>query len=150
LLIVAAEPTGDPLLVWRAAEQLGVDESAAAAVEAQALLDFGARVVFPHPLVRSAIYRAASAEDRREVHRALAQATDAAVDPDRHAWHRAQATARPDEDVAAELELSAGRAAARGGVAAAAAFMERSAELTVDPASRARRALVAAENKRHR
>jgi DNA-binding CsgD family transcriptional regulator len=148
LLIVAAEPTGDPLLVWRAAEQLGVDESAAAAVEAEALLDFGARVVFPHPLVRSAIYRAASAEDRREVHRALAQATDAAVDPDRHAWHRAQATARPDEDVAAELELSAGRAAARGGVAAAAAFMERSAELTVDPASRARRALVAAENKR--
>lgn len=103
---------------------------------------------FPHPLVRSAIYRAASAEDRREAHRALAQATDAAVDPDRHAWHRAQATARPDEDVAAELELSAGRAAARGGVAAAAAFMERSAELTVDPASRARRALVAAENKR--
>ena len=112
------------------------------------MLDFGARVVFPHPLVRSAIYRAASAEDRREAHRALAQATDAAVDPDRHAWHRAQATARPDEDVAAELELSAGRAAARGGVAAAAAFMERSAELTVDPASRARRALVAAENKR--
>jgi hypothetical protein len=104
-------------------------------------------VVFPHPLVRSAIYRAASAEDRREAHRALAQATDAAVDPDRHAWHRAQATARPDEDVASELELSAGRADARGGVAAAAAFMERSVELTVDPVSRARRALVAAEHK---
>jgi len=147
LLIAAAEPTGDPSLVWRAAEKLGVDESAAAAVEAEGLLEFGARVVFSHPLVRSAIYRAASAEDRRDAHRALAQATDAAIDPDRHAWHRAQSTARPDEDVAAELELSAGRAEARGGVAAAAAFMERSAELTVDPASRARRALVAAEGK---
>jgi len=128
LLIAAAEPTGDPLLVWRAAEQLGVDESAAAAVEAEGLLDFGARVVFPHPLVRSVVYRAASAEHRREAHRALAQATDAAVDPDRHAWHRAQATARPDDDVAAELE--------------------RSADLSVDPAARARRALVAAEGKR--
>jgi DNA-binding CsgD family transcriptional regulator len=148
LLIAAAEPTGDPMLVWRAAEQLGLDESAAAPIEAEGLLDFGARLVFSHPLVRSAIYRAASAEDRREAHRALAVATDAAIDPDRHAWHRAQATARPDEDVAAELELSAGRASARGGVAAAAAFMERSAELSVDPASRARRALVAAEDKR--
>jgi DNA-binding CsgD family transcriptional regulator len=148
VLVAAAEPTGDPLLVWRAAELLGVDESAAAAVEAEGLLDFSPRVVFPHPLVRSAIYRSASAEARRDAHRALAQATDAAVDPDRHAWHRAQATARPDEDVAAELELSAGRAEARGGVAAAAAFMERAAELSVDPASRARRALVAAEDKR--
>ncbi|MCU1459850.1 MAG: ATP-dependent transcriptional regulator, MalT-like, LuxR family, partial [Actinomycetia bacterium] len=148
LLIAAAEPTGDPLLVWRASEQLGVDASAAAVVEAEGLLDFGARVVFPHPLVRSAVYQAASPEDRRDAHRALALATDAGVDPDRHAWHRAQATARPDEEVAAELELSAGRAEARGGLTAAAAFMERAAELSVDPASRARRALVAAEDKR--
>jgi DNA-binding CsgD family transcriptional regulator len=148
LLIAAAEPTGDPLLVWRAAEQFGIGESAAAAVEAEGLLEFGTLVVFRHPLVRSAIYRAASAEERRDAHRALAQATDPAVDPDRHAWHRAQATARPDESVAAELERSAGRAEARGGLAAAAAFMERSAELTLDPAARVRRALVAAEDKR--
>jgi DNA-binding CsgD family transcriptional regulator len=148
LLVAAAEPTGDPSIVWRAAEQLGVDESAAAAVEEADLLDFGGRVVFSHPLVRSAVYRAATAEERREAHRALAEATDAAIDPDRHAWHRAQATARPDEDVAAELELSAGRATARGGLAAAAAFMERSAELSAAPAARARRALVAAEDKR--
>ena len=116
VLIAAAEPTGDPMLVWRAAEQLGVDESAASAVEAEGLLDLGARLVFRHPLVRSAIYRAASPEERREAHRALAQATDTAVDPDRHAWHRAQATARPDEDIAAELERSAGTSGRRGAV----------------------------------
>ncbi|MEA2532531.1 MAG: hypothetical protein QOJ93_342 [Actinomycetota bacterium] len=148
LLVAAAEPTGDPVLVWRAAEELGVDDSAAAAVEAEGLLDLSPRVVFRHPLVRSAIYGAASPEERREAHRALSEATDAAVDPDRRAWHRAQATSRPDDEVAADLELSAGRAQARGGVAAAAAFMERSAELTVDPARRAGRALVAAEAKR--
>jgi len=148
LLVAAAEATGDPVLVWRAAELLGVDESAAAAAEAEGFLDVGASVVFRHPLVRSAVYGAASPHERREVHRALAEATDAAVDPDRRAWHRAQAAARPDDDVAAELERSAGRAHARGGFAAAAAFMERSAELTVDPALRAHRALMAAEAKR--
>jgi len=141
LLVAAAEPTGDPVLVWRAAEQLGVDDSAAAAVEAEGLLELNPRVVFRHPLVRSAIYGAASPEERREAHRALAEATDAAVDPDRRAWHRAQATSRPDDEVAADLEVSAGRAQARGGLAAAAAFMERSAELTVDPARRAGRAI---------
>lgn len=148
LLVAAAEPTGDPVLVWRAAEQLGVDDSAAAAVEAEGLLELSTRVVFRHPLVRSAIYHAASPDERRQVHRALAEATDAAVDPDRRAWHRSQATSRPDDEVAADLELSAGRAQARGGFAAAAAFMQRSAELTVDPARRAGRALVAAEAKR--
>ncbi|MDQ1567751.1 MAG: hypothetical protein QOF96_2631, partial [Actinomycetota bacterium] len=148
LLVAAAEPTGDPVLVWRAAERLGVDDSAAAAVEAEGLLDLNPRVVFRHPLVRSAVYGAASPKDRRGAHRALAEATDAAVDPDRRAWHRAQASARPNDEVAADLELSAGRAQARGGVAAAAAFMERSAELTVDRSLRAGRALVAAEAKR--
>src|SRR6476469_8272571 len=148
LLVAAAEATGDPVLVWRAAELLGVDESAAAAAEAEGFLDVGASVVFRHPLVRSAVYGAASPHERREVHRALAQATDAAVDPDRRAWHRAQAAARPDDDVAAELERSAGRAHARGGFAAAAAFMERAVELTLDPAHRARRALAAAQFKR--
>jgi DNA-binding CsgD family transcriptional regulator len=148
LLVAAAEPTGDPALTWRAAELLGIADSAAVSVEAEGLLDLHAGMMFRHPLVRSAVYGAASPPDRREVHQALADATDPAVDPDRRAWHRAQATWRPDEDVAMELEVSAGRAQARGGFAASAAFMERSAELTVDPARRACRALVAAEAKR--
>ncbi len=148
LLVAAADPTGDAVLVWRAAGLLGIADSAAEAAEVEGLVDFTAGVAFRHPLVRSAVYGAASAQERRQTHRALAEATDPAVDPDRRAWHRAQATSRPDEDVAADLELSAGRAQARGGFAAAAAFMERSTELTVDPARRAGRALVAAEAKR--
>jgi DNA-binding CsgD family transcriptional regulator len=147
LLVAAADPTGDPVLVRRAAERLGIADSAADPVQAEGLLDLRAGVVFRHPLVRSAVYGAASAQDRRQAHQALAEATDPAVDPDRQAWHRAQATDRPDEDVASELELSAGRAQGRGGFAAAAAFMERSAEMTVDPARRASRAIVAAEAK---
>jgi DNA-binding CsgD family transcriptional regulator len=110
-------------------------------------VEFSARVTFRHPLVRSAIYRAASPQERREVHRALAQASDPEVDPDRKAWHLAHATAGPDEDVAGELERSAGRAQARGGLAASAAFLERSAALTPEPARRAPRALAAAHAK---
>lgn len=145
LVVAAAEPTGDPALVFRAAEYIGIDDSAATTAEAEALLELTPRVVFRHPLVRSAIYGAASSEERRRAHRALAEATDATVDPDRRAWHRAQAASKPDDEVASELEFRAGRAQARGGFAASAAFMERSAELTTDKSQRASRALVAAE-----
>src|SRR5215468_1221476 len=132
LLVAAAEPVGEPLLMWQAARQLGIGPQAAAAAEAAGLLTIGERVTFRHPLVRSAVYRAASPQERRSAHRALADATDPGVDPDRHAWHRARAILEPDERVAAELERSAGRAQARGGMAAAAAFLERSAALTPD------------------
>src|SRR6202035_1037112 len=144
LLVAAADPVGDPALVWRAAQQLGIPESVAETVEAEGLLELGARVVFRHPLVRSAVYRAAGLEERRAVHRALSEATGPGIDPDRRAWHRAQATSMPDEDVAAELERSAGRAQARGGLAAVAAFLGRAAALTPDPTDRAQRLLAAA------
>ena len=147
LLVAAAEPVGEPLLMWRAARQLGIGADAAAPAEAAGLLTIGERVTFRHPLVRSAVYRAAPSEDRRAVHQALADATDPGADPDRHAWHHAQATLEPDEQVAAELERSAGRAQARGGMAAAAAFLERSAELTPEPGRRAERTLAAAQAK---
>ena len=148
LLVAAADPVGDPALVWRAAQQLGIPESAAETVEAEGLLELGGRVVFRHPLVRSAVYRAARLNERRDVHRALAEATDPEIDPDRRAWHRAQAASMPDEDVAAELERSAGRAQARGGLAAVAAFLERAAALTPESAHRAQRLLAAAGAKR--
>ena len=148
LLVAAADPVGDPALVWRAAQQLGIPESVAETVEAEGLLDLGARVVFRHPLVRSAVYRAAGLKERRAVHRALAKATDPEIDPDRRAWHRAQAAAMPDEDVAAELERSAGRAQARGGFSAVAAFLDRAAALTPEPTQRAQRLLAAAGAKR--
>jgi DNA-binding CsgD family transcriptional regulator len=144
LLAAAAEPLGDPVLLWRAAAQLGIGVAAAGPASSGGLLEMGTRVRFPHPLLRSAIYWAASAEQRRTVHRALAEATDVDGDPDRRAWHRAQAAALPDEDIAAELVRSANRAQARGGPAAAAAVLERAAELTPDPARRAERALTAA------
>jgi hypothetical protein len=147
LLVAAADPTGDLALVWRAAQQLGIPESAAHTAEADGLLALGGGVVFRHPLVRSAVYRASEADDRSAVHRALAEATDPDIDPDRRAWHRAQAVTLPDEGVAADLEHSAARAQARGGFAAAAAFLERSSALTLDPARRAGRALAAAEAK---
>jgi DNA-binding CsgD family transcriptional regulator len=148
LLVAAAEPTGDPALVWRAAQRLGVDESAGAEVEADGLLEMCPQVIFRHPLVRSAVYEAATAAERRDVHRALADATEAGFDPDRRAWHLAQAAWHPDDQVAKALEASADRAQARGGIAAAAAFLERAAELTVDSKHRVARMLAAAEAKR--
>jgi DNA-binding CsgD family transcriptional regulator len=147
LLVAAAEPVGDPVLVWRAAGRLGIAVQAAA--DTDGLLTIAARVTFRHPLVRSAVYRAASPEERQTVHRALADATDPEVDPDRRAWHLAQATPGFDEDVASELERSASRAQARGGLSAAAAFLERATTLTLDPVRRAERALAAAEAKYH-
>src|SRR3954447_3468836 len=145
LLLGAAEPTGDPMLLWQAAAVLGLPIEAAAPAEAADLIAVGTRVTFCHPLLRSAIYRAASADRRRNAHRALAEAIDAECDPDRRAWHRAHAALAPDEEVALELELSADRAQARGGIAAAAAFLQRAVALTLDPARRAERALVAAQ-----
>jgi DNA-binding CsgD family transcriptional regulator len=144
LLVAAADPVGDTALLWRAAQHLGIPESVAETVEAEGLLELGARVAFRHPLVRSAVYRAAGVKERHAVHRALAEATDPETDPDRRAWHRAQAASMPDEDVAAELERSAGRAQARGGLAAVAAFLERAAALTPESMHRAQRLLAAA------
>ncbi|MGI5285434.1 ATP-binding protein [Nonomuraea polychroma] len=145
LLIAAAEPTGDPALVWPAAERLGAIPETGLENGTDGLLVFGARVIFRHPLVRSAVYGSAREEDRRAVHLALAEVTDATTDPDRRAWHLASAAAGPDEAVAAELERSAGRAQARGGLAATAAFLQRSLALTTDTSRRAERALSAAD-----
>jgi DNA-binding CsgD family transcriptional regulator/tetratricopeptide (TPR) repeat protein len=145
LLVASAEPVGDPLLLWRACERLWIQPAAAEAAVAEGLVAIGHRVTFRHPLVRSAVYRAAAAEDRRAAHLALAEATDRESDPDRRAWHLASAAAGPDEQVALELVSSAGRAQARGGLAAAAAFLQRAVALTRDPASRAERALAAGQ-----
>ena len=144
-LAAAAEPLGDLVLLHRAAVTLGLDMAAAGPAVDAGLLEVDRRVEFAHPLVRSAIYRSATAVDRHRVHRALAEATDAETDADRRAWHRARATPGPGEEVADELERSAGRAQARGGLAAAAAFLQRAVALTVDPTRRAQRALAAAE-----
>jgi DNA-binding CsgD family transcriptional regulator len=144
LLVAAAEPVGDVSLLWRAAERLGIRGDAGKPGEEAALIDLGIRVRFRHPLARSAAYRAAHFRDRQDVHRALAEAIDGDIDPDRRAWHRAQAASGPDEAVADELERSADRAQARGGTAAAAAFLAHAAQLTPDPAERGRRALAAA------
>jgi DNA-binding CsgD family transcriptional regulator len=146
VLTAAAEPLGDPVVLHRAAETLGMSMAATDAAVDAGLLKIGdRRVEFAHPLVRSAAYRSAGTGDRHRVHQALAEATDAETEPDRRAWHHAQATPGPDEEVAAELERSASRAQSRGGVAAAAAFLQRAVALTVDPARRAERALAAAQ-----
>jgi DNA-binding CsgD family transcriptional regulator len=147
LLTAAAEPIGDVQLLLRAAERLGIGLNAAAPAEAAGLIELGTRVRFRHPLVRSAAYRSARVTQRLEVHRALAEVTDPVADPDRRAWHRAHAANGPDETVADELERSAERAQGRGGIAAAAGFLERAAALTPDPARRAARALAAAQAK---
>jgi DNA-binding CsgD family transcriptional regulator len=145
LQLAAADPSGDQALVWRAARRLGIPVQAGAPAMEAGLVEFGAQVRFRHPLVRSAAYRSASLPGRQEMHAALAEVTDPQADPDRRAWHRAQAAPGPDEEVAAELERSAGRAQARGGLAAAALFLERSVTLTVDPARHAERVLAAAQ-----
>ena len=145
MLLAAAEPLGDPALVLRASRRLDIDTGALAPAEAAELLEIGAGVWFRHPLVRSAVYRAAPLSRRRRVHEVLAEVSDPDTDADRRAWHRALAAAGPDEDVAGELERSAARAQARGGVAATAAFLERAVALTPDPARRRERALAAAQ-----
>jgi DNA-binding CsgD family transcriptional regulator len=147
LLAAAVEPVGDVPLLWRALELLGVGPEAAAPAENERLIEFGVRVRFPHPLVRSAAWRSGRAAELRAVHAALAEVTDPGRDPDRRAWHRAHAALGPDEEIAAELEGSAQRAQSRGGWAAAAAFLERAAELTRDPGNRSE-LLVSAANAR--
>jgi DNA-binding CsgD family transcriptional regulator len=145
LQLAAADPSGDSSLVWRAAARLGLPVQAGTPAVDARLVEFGMRIRFRHPLVRSAAYRSASLQARQEIHGALAEVTDPVTDPDRRAWHRAQAAPGPDEEVAAELEYSAGRAQARGGLAAAAAFLERSVLLTADSVRRAERTLAAAQ-----
>jgi DNA-binding CsgD family transcriptional regulator len=147
LLIAAADPLGEPTIVWRAAERLGIRAEAGAAAQEAGLCEFGARIQFRHPLVRAAAYTAGPMPERRRAHAAIAEVTDAEADPDRRAWHRALAAVGPDEPVADELERSAARARARGGQTATAAFLERAVDLTLDPAHRAERALAAAEAK---
>lgn len=147
LLVAAAEPIGDVTLLWRAAERLGIAADAAGPAVTAGLVELGVRARFRHPLVRSAVCRAAAVAERQAVHRTLADAIDAETDPDRRAWHRAQGAVGPDEAVARELERRAVRVQGRGGAAAAAAFLARATELTSDPPVRAARALAAAQAK---
>ena len=150
LLTATTEPLGDPTLLWRAAERLGLGADPAAAAIASGLITFGRDIRFRHPLVRSAAYRLATPQERQAVHQALAEVTDPDVDPDRRAWHRAHTTSQPNEEIAAELERSAVRARARGGFFAAGASLENSAGLTLDPDRRAQRLLAAGAAKRSR
>src|SRR5579884_458414 len=145
LLLAASETVGDPLLLWRAADRVGIPRAAASVLETNGLLAIGERVIFRHPLVRSTVYRSAPLIERRDAHLALADAIDREADPDRRAWHLAAAATGNDEQVALELESSAGRAQARGGAAAAAALLRRAVALTQDLGRRADRVLAAAE-----
>jgi DNA-binding CsgD family transcriptional regulator len=147
LLLAAADPVGDPALLWLAAGRLEIPESAGQVLESEGLLALTPAVAFRHPLIRSAVYGSAEPDERAAVHRALAEATDPSLDPDRRAWHRAQAATGPDETLAGDLERSASRAQERGGLAAAAAFLERAAEFTVEPSVRVERSLAAAQAK---
>jgi len=149
MLLAAADPTGDATLLWRAAQTLGLGPDAAAAADAEQLLKIGSQVRFRHPLVRSAAYVAGSPEDRRAAHLTLATATDAQTDPERRVWHLAAAATGPDEDVAAALERAAAKIQARAGLAASAAFLQRSVALTAEPGRRADRALTAALANQH-
>jgi len=144
LLLAAAEPSGDAVVLWRAAKALGLDRQALAPAEANRLMVVGPHVAFRHPLIRSAIYYKAPAAERRRMHEVLAAATDATIDHDRHAWHRAAAAVEPDEEVAAELAQCGERAQRRGSYSSAAAFLSRAAELTPDPGIRAQRLMAAA------
>jgi DNA-binding CsgD family transcriptional regulator len=144
LLVLAAEPTGDHILVRSAARQLGVGDDANVPAEAANLLSLGPPIDFRHSLIRSAVYHGATGADRRRAHEALAAAIDVDRDPDRRAWHRAAATGVPDEDVANELERAANRAQNHGGYAASAALLARAAQLTPEPSRRALRFLGAA------
>jgi DNA-binding CsgD family transcriptional regulator len=145
LLLAAAEPLGDPGLLRRAARGLGITDGHAVAAETEGLFQIRARATFRHPLVRSAIYRAAPEDERHRVHRALADATDPDADPDRRVWHRAHATSGPDDALANELERSASRAQARGGPSAAAVFLARAAALASDRVRRATLIISSAE-----
>jgi DNA-binding CsgD family transcriptional regulator/tetratricopeptide (TPR) repeat protein len=144
MLLAAADPTGDATLLWRAAQTLGLRPDAAILARAKQLLSIGSQVRFRHPLVRSAAYVAGSPEDRRAAHLALAAATDAQADPERRVWHLAAAATGLDEDVATALEQAAARIQARAGLAASAAFLQRSVMLTGEPGRHTERALAAA------
>src|SRR6516165_3330803 len=146
MLLAAAEPLGDAATLWRAAERLSADPGALVPAREAGLLEIDDRVRFHHPLVRSAVYRAASLDERRRVHDALAEVSDHELAADRRAWHRALAAVEPDEAVAAELDRCAERAQRRGGLAAAAALLERATALTPEPTLQAGRALAAAES----
>ena len=148
LTLAAAEPKGDPAILWSAADEMGLDWRAAGAAEAEGLIDFNQRVHFRHPLVRATAYRTAPLPERLAVHAALAAVTDPVHDADRRAWHRASSTVAYDEDIALELEQSAERAKSRGGILAAAALLERAARLTPDPFLLAERTMAAARAQR--
>jgi DNA-binding CsgD family transcriptional regulator len=145
LLLAAACAPGQGHLLWQAAAELGIPESASLPAEAAGLVDFSPQARFSHPLIRSAVYHGATATERRLAHRALASASDPELDVVSRAWHLAAAATRRDEGVAAELDAAARRTRSRGGYAATAVLLERAAQLTPAAESRAERQLAAAE-----